>query len=389
MSGADTNSRSGAQHGGPLAGVTVVELASVVMAPYAAELLGNMGADVVKVEPPGGELVRHRPGGRHDNMPPIFINSNANKRSVVCNLKESAGREAFFELLAGADIFITNQRPQALTKLGVSYDQIGARFPRLIYCGAQGFRRGSAEYHQAAYDEIVQSAAGLTSAMKYLTGVPSCVPSIIADKLSSGAIVGAVLAALYARSQSGEGQEINVPMVDTVFAFTMVEHLAGNTFVPPDGEGGYAPMFVPSHGDVRAKDGLIAIHPYSPQNMRDFLNAGGRPEVFDADPYFQDWANTDEDGRRHLYEVVAETAPALTVDEWAAVCRQHSIPMAIPLDIKNPMANTYVADGNLLPIEKHSTEGDIRVRQYPVYFSRTPLRHHAEAPNLGPDVGTV
>lgn len=371
---------------GPLAGVKVVELASVVMAPYAAELLGDLGAEVIKVEPPTGELARHYPGGRNPGMGPLFMNSNMNKRSVVCNLKDEQGRADFFDLLGEADVFITNQRPQALTKLAISYDQIGERFPQLIYCSAQGFRRGSAQYEQAAYDEIVQSAAGLTSAMKYLTGSASCVPSIIADKLSSLAIVASALAALHSRTITGKGQEVNVPMVDTIFAFTMVEHLAGNTFLPPIGDGGYGIAFNVEHGDVEASDGLISIHPYSLANMRDFLAAAGREDIADTDPYFADWANTGADARKHVYEVVREVAPALTVKEWAAVCQAHSIPMALPVDIKDPLANDYVREGDLLPEMHHSTEGDVRVRRYPVQFSGTPLKAYREAPRLGETV---
>ncbi|GGF40316.1 CoA transferase [Marmoricola endophyticus] len=368
---------------GPLAGVKVVELASVVMAPYAAELLGDLGAEVVKVEPPTGELARQYPGGRTPGMGPLFMNSNMNKRSVVCDLKSDGGRQDFFDLLAEADIFVTNQRPQALTKLGISYDQIGERFPALVYCSAQGFRRGSAQYEQAAYDEIVQSAAGLTSAMDYLTGNPSCVPSIIADKLSSLAILGSALAALHSRTVTGRGQEVNVPMVDTIFAFTMVEHLAGNTFAPPTGDGGYSIAFNVEHGDVRASDGTIAIHPYSLQNMRDLLAAAGQEERMDTDPYFADWANTATDGRKHVYEVVREVAPSLSVEEWATVCQKHSIPMALPVDIMDPLSNDYVREGDLLPEVSHSTEGDIRVRRYPVQFSGTPLTTYHEAPRLG------
>lgn len=368
---------------GPLAGVKVLELASVVMAPYAAELLGDLGADVVKVEPPQGELARRYPGGRNPGMGPLFMNSNMNKTSVVCDLKDDAGRERFFDLLGQADIFVTNQRPQALTKLGISYEQVVEAHPTLIYCSAQGFRRGSAQYEQAAYDEIVQSAAGLTSAMGYLTGTPSCVPSIIADKLSSLAIVASALAALHSRSITGLGQEVNVPMVDTVFAFTMVEHLAGNTFVPPTGDGGYGIAFNVEHGDVEAQDGPIAIHPYSRDNVRDLLAAVGREDLLETDPYFADWANTVTDARKHVYEVVREIAPSLTVAEWAEVCRAHSIPMALPLDLKNPMDNAYVRDGDLLPQVDHSTEGSVRVRRYPVQFSRTPLTTYREAPRLG------
>lgn len=366
---------------GPLSGLRVVELATVVMAPYACQLLGDMGADVVKVEPPGGELARHYLGGRSPGMAPMFLNTNKSKRSITCNLKDDHGREQFWTLLEEADVFVTNQRPSARVKLGIDYETIAARYPRLIYCSAQGFRRGSAEYEQAAYDEIVQSAAGLTSAMQYLTGHPTCFPSLVADKICGLVIVNSVLAAVIARGRTGKGQEINIPMVDTLFAFNMLEHLAGNTFVPPSANGGgYRIALNVEHGDVYAKDGTISIHPYSLKNMSDLLDAVGRRDILDSDPYFQDWANASADGRKHVYETLLEIAPLLTVDEWAQVCRKHSIPMSLPLDIRNPLANAYVAEGGLLREFNHSTEGTVLVPRYPVYFSDTPIAEYEEAP---------
>lgn len=366
--------------GGPLAGLRVVELSSVVMAPYACQLLGDMGADVVKVEPPGGEMARHYPGGRGAGMNPLFLNTNKSKRSVICDLRAVDDRETFLSLLDEADVLVTNYRPGARLRLSVDYDSIGPMFPRLIYCCAQGFRRDSPEYDQAAYDEVVQSAAGLTSAMEYLTGYPSCFPSIIADKICGLAIVNSVLAAVIARNTTGRGQEVNVPMVDTLFAFTMLEHLAGNTFVPPYGPVGYPFAFTVERGDVQAKNGKISIHPYSLEHMEKLLDAVGRQDVLENDPYFHDWGNSVNDGRKHVYETVRDIAPLLTVDEWIEVGRKHSIPISVPLDLKAPLENTYVRTGALLREFEHSTEGTILVPRYPVYYGDTPIPEYQETP---------
>ncbi|SKG96309.1 CaiB/BaiF CoA transferase family protein [Mycobacteroides abscessus] len=373
---------AGGARGGPLAGLRVVELSSVVMAPYACQLLGDMGADVVKVEPPGGEMARHYPGGRGAGMNPLFLNTNKNKRSIVCDLRDDNDRETFFSLVGEADVLVTNHRPSARLRLGVDYDSISPIFPRLIYCGAQGFRRESPEYDQAAYDEVVQSASGLTSAMEYLTGYPSCFPSIIADKICGLAIVNSVLAAVVARNTTGRGQEVNVPMVDTLFAFTMLEHLAGNTFVPPYGPAGYPFAFTVERGDVQAKNGKISIHPYSLGHMEKLLVAVGRQQLLENDPYFHDWGNSMNDGRKHLYETVRDIAPLLTVNEWMEVGRKHSIPMSVPLDIKSPLENPYVRAGALLREFEHSTEGTILVPKYPIYYSDTPIPDYHETPTI-------
>jgi crotonobetainyl-CoA:carnitine CoA-transferase CaiB-like acyl-CoA transferase len=375
----------GSARTGPLAGLRVVELGSVIMAPFAGQLLGDMGATVVKVEPPDGESLRSpQLGGpsRHPDMGAIFLNTNKNKRDVICNLKDAREKQLFFDLLEDADVFITNQRPHSRAKLGIDYDSIREKFPRLIYCAAQGFRRGSEEYDRAAYDEIIQSAAGLTSAMEYLTGHPSCFPTMITDKICGLVIVNSVLAAVHARERTGKGQEVNIPMVDTMVAFMMIEHLWGNTFVPPTEDGGgFPPSLNAEHGDVRAKDGNISMHPYTPQNMKDLLAAANRLEIFDNDPYFQNW-DPDADGRKHLYETLLEIASALSVDEWATVCEQHNIPMSIPLDIKRPLDNAYVSDGGALKEFNHSTEGRLLVPQYPVFFSETPIDEYEGAPGL-------
>jgi crotonobetainyl-CoA:carnitine CoA-transferase CaiB-like acyl-CoA transferase len=371
--------------GGPLAGLRVVEQGSVVMASFAGQLLGDMGATVVKVEPPGGELIRSPSLGgpnRHPGMGAMFLNTNKNKRDVVYNLKDKQEKELFFELLEDADVFITNQRPHSRVKLGLDYDSIHEKFPQLVYCAAQGFRKESKEYDQAAYDEIIQSAAGLTSAMEYLTGHPSCFPTMAADKICGLVIVNSVLAAVYARNHTGKGQEVNIPMVDTMVAFIMIEHLWGNTFVPStEAGGGFPTSFTAGHGDVRAKNGNISMHPYTLQNMKDLLAAANKLEILDSDKYFQDW-RPDADGRQHLYEVLLEIAPTRTVEEWKTVCEEHNIPMSIPLDIKKPLDNAYVRDGDVLREFDHSTEGRILIPRYPVYFGETPIDEYEEAPNL-------
>ncbi|ALG10308.1 CaiB/BaiF CoA transferase family protein [Kibdelosporangium phytohabitans] len=371
---------------GPLAGVRVIDLSTVVMGPYAAQILGDLGADVIKIESPSDTvrvgLYRTTPG-----MTPLDLNVNRNKRSVSLNLKDDAQRAQALDLIGTADVLITNMRPGALARLGLTYEDIAERNPGLVYAHAQGFRADSALAGNAAYDETVQASSGLVDIANRALGEPVYLPTIIADKVSALTIVYSVLAALVHRDRTGQGQQVEVPMTDTLIAFNLVEHLAGHVFEPPQAPTGFPASMTTGHKAVRTKDGLACVIPYGPQNFRDFFAAAGRPDLA-GDPRVNGDA-IDRPDYPALLALLEECAPALTTAEWAEVCAKHSIPMAPVLDLEKAHEDDYVRDGHLLDTHEHPSEGPVRTIGIPVRFSATPGSIRRLAPLPGQDTAEV
>jgi crotonobetainyl-CoA:carnitine CoA-transferase CaiB-like acyl-CoA transferase len=368
------------QAAGPLAGVRVVDMSTVVMGPYAAQIMGDLGADVIKVEPPGGEPTRQTFPQRHPGMSALSMNVNRNKRSLGVDLKNPKGVEILFELLGTADILVTNMRIAALERLGLGYDRLAARFPRLVYCHAQGFRSDSKLANRAAYDEIVQAASGLADLQRRVTGRPYYVPTILGDKLCSLTIVYSALAALHGRQRTGRGQLVEVPMTDTLLAFNLVEHLEGHTFEPPVGGMGFNRSVTPTHRAARTKDGWACVLPYSLRNIHDFLVAAGRPDLAE-DPRFTTQTGLAQH-RAQLYELIERLVAEKTTAEWERLCEDLSIPFSPVLDIEKVTEDPYVVEGDLLRLAEHPTEGTYRVIAPPVRFSGEPatVRRHSPRP---------
>lgn len=366
---------------GPLHGLRVIELAGVIMGPYAAQQLGDLGADVIKVEPPAGDITRHYPPTRSPGMGAATLNLNRNKRSVAIDLKAPGGRDALLALTATADVFITNVRPQALERLGLGYEEVAAGNSGLVYVNAQGFRSDSELGGRAAYDDIVQAASGLVWLNEQVSGIPYFVPTVIADKICGLVIVQSVLAALRHRDRTGQGQHVEVPMADTMLAFNLVEHLAAATLDPPEGPIGYARALSSQRRASRTADGWMCILPYSDRNWYDFFVHVGRPELAD-DPRFASLgaraSYADE-----LYALAGEFTARHTNAEWQAFCDANSIPAAPVLSLAEAVAGDYATEGGLLRTAVHPTEGGYRLIGQPVRFSATPAGLHRHCPHIG------
>ncbi|MEU0879217.1 CoA transferase [Lentzea sp. NPDC005914] len=371
---------------GPLDGVRVIDLSTVVMGPYAAQILGDLGADVIKIESPA-DTVRVGQYRTTPGMTPLNLNVNRNKRSVALNLKDEDDREKALKLIDTADVLITNMRPGALSRLGLNYADVAERNPGLIYAHAQGFRGDSDRAGNAAYDETVQAASGLVDIANRAIGRPVYLPTIIGDKVSSLTIAYSVLAALVHRNNTGQGQRVEIPMTDTMIAFNLVEHLAGHAFEPEQGPTGFNLSMAKGHHAVHTSDGLACVVPYNPQNFRDFFAAAERPDLVE-DPriagYTIDPADSDD-----LMHLVDECAPALTTEEWGEVCEKHSIPFAPVLELDRAHEDDYVRDGHLLDVVQHPSEGAVRSIGIPVRFSATPGSVRRLAPLPGQDTAEV
>ena len=276
---------------GPLHGVKVLELTSVVLGPWACQILGDMGADVIKVEAPRGDSNRALGATRNTkNMAALYLTCNRNKRSLVLDLKQPAAKKALLEIAKTVDVFIHNNRPQAMTKLGLDYEALKAVNPKIVYCGSYGYSKDGPYGERGALDDSIQAVSGIAMLNKLVLGEPRYMPTIVADKTTAMTLVQGVLAALFHRERTGQGQEIEVPMFEAMVSFVMAEHMWGMTFDPPMGPPGYIRLMSKERKPYPTKDGYIAILPYLDAHWETFCKLSGRLELID-DPRFKTLAN--------------------------------------------------------------------------------------------------
>lgn len=366
---------------GPLAGVRVVDCTTVVLGPWAAQQLGDLGADVIKVEPPEGDTTRQLGPMRNPDMGAFYLAVNRNKRSIVLDLKQESARAVLLRLAEKADVLLHNYRPRAARRLGLSYEMFRAVNPRLVYVGTYGFRAAGPYGDKPAYDDIIQAASGLASLQSALTGEPRYVPTIVADKTSSMTLLAAVLAALYHQARTGEGQEVEVPMFESLAAWIMVEHLYGETFVPPLDTAGYKRVLSRYRRPFKTKDGYLAILPYTDQNWRDFFIIAGRQDLLD-DPRFKTLGTR----LRHiemLYEELGKIATTRTNADWLAELDRANIPGMIVNSLETLLRDPQLEATGFWQIVEHPSEGTMRLPGIPATYSKTPGDIRRLPPRLG------
>jgi crotonobetainyl-CoA:carnitine CoA-transferase CaiB-like acyl-CoA transferase len=366
---------------GPLAGVRVLELATVVLGPWACQILGDLGADVVKVEPPSGDSNRKVGPRKSPDMGALFLNCNRNKRSVVLDLKHPAGRAAALRLAARADVLVHNYRPAALARLGLGYDAVREANPSIVYCGTYGYGRSGPYRDRPAYDDSIQAAAGLTLLQAGALGVPRYVPTILADKTTALSVVSAVCAALFHRERTGEGQEIEVPMFETLVSFVMAEHLWGATFEPAEGPIGYSRLLSEERRPLRTSDGYLAVLPYLDEHWRSFCAVTGRTDLL-AEERFASLpsrlAHIDD-----LYRALAGVMATRSTAEWMAALEPAGVP-AVPLrSLEDLLEDEHLQATGFWTMAEHPTEGRLRMPAPTSRFSATPADVRRLAPRLG------
>jgi len=366
---------------GPLVGLSVVDLSTVMMGPLATQILGDLGADVVKIESFEGDVTRRIPPDPHGAMSGISLNINRNKKSIALDLKHPHGKEVVGRLLVTADVLITNMRRGALGRLGLRYEDLSEDHPRLVYCVANGFRSGSPREDHAAYDDVIQAASGVVDLNQRLTGVPNYAPMVLADKLCALTIVYSVQAALLERHRSGKGQFIEVPMADVVLAFNLVENLAARTFEPPLGDVGYARSLSRARRPWPTQDGWVCILPYSDRNWRDFFAFTDRPEL-GIDPAYATFADRTR-GIDELYTLASTLTPVHSTAEWLSYADEMGIPATGVLDLDDVVGDSYFQP--MLQTAEHPVVGDYHVISHPVRYSRTPWSLRRHSPRTGAD----
>jgi crotonobetainyl-CoA:carnitine CoA-transferase CaiB-like acyl-CoA transferase len=352
---------------GPLAGVRIVDLTTVIMGPMATRILGDLGADVIKVEAPEIDFMRDFEPKRSPAMGAMSLNLHRNKRSIVLDLKTEPGHVALLDLVATCDVFVTNMRSAALERLGLSYADLVARRPDLVYCLATGFDSSGPYAGKAAYDDVIQAVSGMASMFAWMGGEPAYVPTIAADKISGLHIVYAVLAALFRRATTGHGDAIEVPMAEAMASFNLVEHLNGHTLEPKEPPFSYQRLLTPHRRPRRSADGWVCVLPYTDRNWRDFFAIVGRPDLAD-DPRFSS-VNARVTNVDALYALLDSFIGARTTAEWMQVCDDASIPAVPVVDLEHIDENPHFAATGLLEIDEHPTEGAYRVVRDPVRFA--------------------
>jgi crotonobetainyl-CoA:carnitine CoA-transferase CaiB-like acyl-CoA transferase len=367
---------------GPLDGVRILDLTTVVMGPYATQILADLGAEVVKIEPPEGDVMRHNTPMRSTGMGHIFLNANRNKRSAVLDLRQPAGRAACLALAKTADVLVYNIRPQAMARLRLGYEELRAVNPRMLYVGAYGYSQRGPYAAKAAYDDLIQGAVGLPWLFREAGGeAPRYLPAIVADRATGLQLANAVCAGLYRREKSGRGQRIDVPMFESLLQLVLGEHLAGETFVPPEGGLGHGRMLAKGRRPYETKDGYLCVLVYNDKQWRAFFELIGRPELL-ADPRFatQEARSRDFEG---AYALVAEEMRKRTTAEWLAALEAADIPVQRMNSLADILADPHLAAIGYFREVEHPSEGRLRSMAVPTEWSESPPEYRRHAPRLG------
>ena len=363
---------------GPLSGVRVIDLTAMVMGPYCTQILADMGADVIKVEPPTGDDTRYISVAPAPGMSGVFTNVNRGKSSVVLDLRSEADKAALTRLIQGADVFIHSMRSKAIAKLGFSYEAVAAINPSIVYTNCYGYSRRGPERDQPAYDDTIQAECGLPALQMMLTGEANFVGSIVADKITGLTAVYATTMALFHRARTGEGQEVEVSMFETMASFMLVEHANGKLFSPPLGPANYPRAVAPKRRPYRTKDGHIAALIYNDKHWGLFVEAVRPAWASDELATLQQRARQVD----KVYGLLAETMLERTTEEWLALFRKLGIPAA-PLRTPDELLhNPHLNEIGFFE-EVDSVHGPVRFPGVPTWFSRTPGKVAGPAPELG------
>ena len=366
---------------GPLEGIKVIDMTTVLMGPYATQMLGDYGADVVKVESQDGDVTRQIGPTRHPGMGPVFLNTNRNKRSICLDLKKPAGREAVLRLIKSADVLVYNVRPQAMARLNLGYDVVSKINPRLIYAGVFGFGQDGPYAAKPAYDDLIQGATALPALMAQTAdGVPRYVPNALVDRIVGLTAVGAICASLVDRERTGRGQRVDIPMFETMAGFVMGDHMGGLTFEPPLDKGGYARHLSRDRRPYKTSDGYLSVIVYNDKQWENFFKATGRDDLR-ADPKFATFA-----GRAGNIDVVyAELARIFetrTTAEWIDLLTKADVPVMPMHDLASMLHDEHLEATNFFPVVNHPTEGPIRSMKVTASWSETEAEPIRLAPRL-------
>jgi crotonobetainyl-CoA:carnitine CoA-transferase CaiB-like acyl-CoA transferase len=366
-----------------LNGIRVVDITAVLMGPFATQTLGDMGADVIKVESPGGDVTRQIGPIKHEGLGPVFINANRSKRSIVIDLKSQKGKEALLKLIETADVFTYNMRPHTMAKLGLTYEEVARVNPRVIYCGLFGFSQKGPYGSRPAYDDLIQGASTISSLIQRSTGeIPRYVPAAIADRITGLTAINAILAALISRGTTGKGQKIDVPMFETMTKFFLNDHMSGLTYDPPLDKGGYIRQLSRDRRPYQTKDGYVCALIYNNKHWTNFFKAIGRESTLTEDPRFAS-VTTRTQHINEIYAEVAELFKTRTTAEWTKLLDDADIPVTPMHTLETIFEDPHLVATAFFEWEEHPTEGRLRHMREPTEWSDTQPKANRHAPVMG------
>jgi crotonobetainyl-CoA:carnitine CoA-transferase CaiB-like acyl-CoA transferase len=367
---------------GPLNGVRVLDLTTVVMGPFATQILGDFGADVIKVEPLEGDVMRQAWPFRHPGMGSIYLNTNRNKRSVALDLKHPAALDACLAIAKSADVLVYNIRPQAMARLGLSYEKVRSINEKIIYVGCFGFSQRGPYAAKAAYDDMIQGAAGIPWLLqKQGAAEPRYAPMIVADRSVGQQVASAVSAALYHREKTGQGQRVDVPMFEHLLQMILGDHLGGYTFEPQHGDPGYHRILAPDRRPYQTQDGYLCVLVYNDKQWKAFFDVIGKPEMLRQ----KEFATQQARSQNYVaaYAFVADEFKKRSTAEWLEVLERADIPVQRMNSLDDIVADPHLAAIGYLRTVEHPTEGRIKTLGVPSEWSESPPEYRRHAPRLG------
>jgi crotonobetainyl-CoA:carnitine CoA-transferase CaiB-like acyl-CoA transferase len=367
---------------GPLAGIGIIDLTSVMMGPYATMLLGDYGADVIKVESPEGDVMRHAAPMKSKRMGAMYLQGNRNKRSIVLDLKKAGGRGALLRLAETADVLVHNVRPKAMARLKLGADDLLAVNPRLVYASLHGFGETGPYAGRPAYDDLIQGLTALPALTGKITGEPRYSPATMADRIVGLNAVHAILAALFHRERSGEGQAIEIPMFETMAQFVLGDHMAGRSFEPPIGPPGYSRLLSPDRRPYRTSDGYVCALVYSDKQWDAFFSAIGLDDETARDPRLNSIASRTRN-YDFVYDWFSQVMKTRTTAEWLAFFEEADIPHAPLHDLDSLIDDPHLAAVGLIQTVEHPTEGTLHLAGPAATWSKTPPSIRRHPPHVG------
>jgi crotonobetainyl-CoA:carnitine CoA-transferase CaiB-like acyl-CoA transferase len=367
---------------GPLAGITILDLTTVLMGPYATQILADMGADIIKVESPDGDIVRQLGPGRTKGMGGMFLNANRGKRSVVIDLKHAEGREALLRLAKKANAIVYNVRPQAMARLGLDYDALAAVNPAILYVGLFGYGQSGPYAAKPAYDDLIQGASGIPTLIAMAgDGTPRYVPITIADRVVGLKAVNAILGGLMHQQRTGIGQRIDVPMFEAMAEFVLIDHLGGLTYDPPLDHGGYSRLLSRHRRPYKTSDGHICALIYNDKQWKSFFEAIGQPELLEQ-PRFATHAAR----HQHIDEIYQEVGRLFltrTTEQWRTLLERADIPVMPMHTLDSILEDPHLEAVGFFKTVEHPVEGRVRQMQVGSTWSATQPEPGGPAPTFG------
>jgi len=366
---------------GPLAGIRVIDLTTVVLGPFATQVLGDMGADVIKIETPGGDAVRFIGPSRTPGMAAYYATLNRNKRAITMDLKTAPAREALRRLIAGADVVVHNMRLGPAERLGLDYESLKAVNPRVILACASGFRKNSSARDLPAYDDLIQGRCGIAGINRDSEGAPRYFPTVVADKHCGMTLAAMVGMALFHRERTGEGQEVHVPMLETMLSFLLIEHLWHGTQGEPEKGMGYPRMLTPHRRPYPTKDGYICMIAVSDTHYRKIFAAFGQEALMEDPRYASIKARSDN--VELVYGTLNANMPAKTTAEWMDILTAADIPNGPVNTLEDLFDDDYLKETGFFREVQHPVEGTMVMTAIPAQFSTSPPNLHKLPPTFG------